>query len=95
MTPKPLTKERRAEILADLCAFRADDPDYIDKAIDELLAAEAYWREAVKNARPKADLDYEIPFSHCPFCKCADFDIRGIYGNLHKPDCPWLLSQEY
>lgn len=67
---KPLTKERRAEI-----EFGA----YCANAIPDLLEAEAYWREAVKNSE-------EWPSDRCAFCTRA--------GTEHKPDCPWLLAQD-
>ena len=48
MTPKPLSKERREEIESNAkTALR-----YVMRAdVIDLLAAEQYWREAVKNLK--------------------------------------------
>ncbi len=67
---KPLTKEERESI------YEYDDP------VEKALSAEAYWREAVKNARFVIE-DY------CSFC-----DIGIAHTGEHATDCPWLLAQE-
>lgn len=82
--PKPLSKETREEIEQRGHEYDPHPPFW--NFIQELLAAERYWREAVKNA----DHNNE----RCAFC------VGFFYGNVarrtlqHKPDCPWLLAQE-
>lgn len=75
MTPRPLSKERRAEIERH---FEGCDRRYL--VIDELLAAEEYWREAVKNAQ-------ECPSDACAFCS------EYMAQSGHRPGCPWLLAR--
>ena len=81
MTPKPLTKERR-EYLAQLTA-----PPLIHiDAVRDLLAAEAYWRLAVKNVPVNGFAD-----DACVFCK---EDATEYHPEKHKPDCAWLRAQD-
>lgn len=47
--------------------------------LERVLSAEAYWREALKNA-------VFVIEDYCPFCETESMN--------HKPDCPWLLAQE-
>ncbi len=80
---KPLTKERRAEIedeLSSWCKPRIALPAMIEDSI----SSEAYWREAVKNAKFKQDYDGTIL---CPFCE-QPVDLN------HAADCPWKLAQD-
>ena len=88
MTPKPLTKEDREEVdrLAQT-AHAAIYDDVVD-AIDSLLAAEAYWREAVKNSLPMHDNG--MAWQCCVFCETQNNE--GVFA--HAVDCPWLLAQE-
>jgi hypothetical protein len=82
---KPLTKEEREFI--NLAFGREDGivmqlpwpSDYV-KIINQLKFAEAYWREAVKNAGTD-------PL--CAFCGRVD---NG--RSQHKPDCLWPLAQD-
>ncbi len=80
---KPLTVvererlNRRAKI-AKQNAELGCDVDYADD-VPIALSAEAFWREAVKNA--------EVHRQVCAWCA-----FTGING--HNPDCPWLLAQE-
>lgn len=60
--------------------------------IDELLAAEAYWREAVKNCDLRATKDRDYSTMECPWCDVHE-ENEGE-GLAHKPDCPYLLAQE-
>jgi len=93
MQPKPLTKERRADILDRVS--RADGQ--ARRAIyRDLLAAEAYWREAVKNA----NAGYPIVFNSerndseaCAFCEASANITKGEQLE-HKPDCAWVLANE-
>lgn len=85
--PKPLTKERREEICAFIqpCASHYENKIFLD-----LLAAEAYWREVVKNATPNPwvrPTNRELPTD--AFCFwCCGFSLNG-----HKPGCPWVKAQ--
>ncbi len=69
---KPLSKER-------LKYYNSRDARESDE-IEELLAAEAYWREAVKKFGPWQG-DY------CQCCLSEEWDT-------HKDDCPWKLAQD-
>ncbi len=75
---KPLMKDERE---AAMTYSDRTDADWVPESIiKDLLSAEAFWREAVKNA-------YEHGSSAmCVFC---DHDCRR-----HAPHCPWLLAQE-
>lgn len=57
---------------------------------EALLAAEAFWREAVKNLDPFPDNSFGEYAVSCVFC-----DVNGFAADpVHKPDCPWKLAQE-
>lgn len=51
----------------------------------KVIADGAYWREAVKNAKFKAEDEWGFCFPLCSFC--------GNDPDEHKPDCAWLLAQ--
>lgn len=76
---KPLSQETRAEIVQHGHEYDPHPPFW--SFIQELLAAEQYWREAVKNTN---NAHWET--NQCPFCDQDDLP--------HKPDCPWRLAQE-
>lgn len=90
MEPKPLSKSHRREIEKELA--RGLDADYVEPDIRALLAAEAYWREAVKHNNPQREA---ITFRGgspgvvhlCGFC-------GGRWGFEHRADCAWKLAQE-
>ncbi len=68
---KPLTKERLKYYVKRDCS-ESDQ-------VEELLSAEAFWREIVKNLKHTGD--------RCPVC------LLG-HPVAHYADCPWLLAQE-
>jgi hypothetical protein len=82
VTPKPLSKER----LEHVRNIRRLSSDWLsidwESIAEELLAAEQFWREAVKNFPNGSAADTE---QRCQFC---------YLSNEHTPDCPWLLAQE-
>ena len=80
MQPKPLSKEERFQVLNAKARGNAD----MLWAIDRALAAEQFWREAVKNAP-----HYQGHNGHCQWCKMG----HRATGD-DAPDCPWLLAQE-
>ncbi len=75
----PLTPERRAEIEREMAQeiIYADWGDLYD-FVHDLLSAEQYWREAVRDASFEDD--------HCSFC--------GVSQGDHKPDCAYIRAQE-
>lgn len=77
--PKPLTKDQResAEYLVD------ESRSLHSEQIRTLLAAEAYWREAVKNCSEEHGDE-----RRCAFC------FVPIDMSAHKPDCAWVLAQD-
>ena len=89
MEPKPLTAADRAEIERIL-----RDPTERTGRLEALLAAEQYWREAVKRSpesyRYAADGKLWTGETLCWFCG-GEWANQGVH---HKPDCPWLLAQE-
>lgn len=80
MEPKPLSKEKREYLWRSL-----DGPQQpaMTITLGEILAAEQFWREAVKNA----------DIHDCCFCG-ADGVYLKARAEAHKPDCPWLLARE-
>ena len=80
--PKPMTKERRAEILA----YINDTPAYMEHYWLDLLADAAFWRETVRTA------DFAYIDARCPWCSVSMFAMDGS-ENAHKPDCVWLRAQ--
>ncbi len=85
---KPLTKERRIEIVALLHKPTAESAEDA-WAIGELLEAEAYWRETARDTEPFQMTHQELYI--CQFCRKTGMDVTKFE---HKPDCPWLLAQE-
>ncbi len=86
MTPKPLTKEERWKLDRWLRGMAEISPTA--DLLRHMVTAEAFWREAVKNAdwwRETQDSDLV-----CGFCECKFVGSRS----KHKPDCPWLLAQD-
>jgi hypothetical protein len=85
---KPLTKERLTTITELVISSDFPHQDGTQDLIEELLEAEQFWREAVKNA----DMAFVWPNTSgemaCPFCKAL------IQEESHQPDCPWLKAQE-
>ena len=100
--PKPLSPEKRIRI--EQLVRRFKDLPHVDELIDylwamrELLAAEQYWREAVKTAAecsdagPSANMCYQ-----CNFCKAMSRSNEiGVDDHTidHKTDCAWMRAQE-
>jgi hypothetical protein len=93
MEPKPLSSERRTELLDEL--ERGWRP-VGDADLGAALAAEAYWRETVRNlplrvrqSRPRL---YE-GYLQCPVCH-SGFDRKEDTFNpdVHDDGCSWLLA---
>lgn len=82
---KPLSKERRAEIEAMFGQPPTAWPvhAYVSAFVD-LVAAERYWREKVR------DLDIH---DGC-LCGADGVYLRARGPSEHKPDCSWLKAQE-
>ncbi len=80
--PKPLGKGRLADINQAEAAFVWFE---CAKMIGELLSAEQYWRERVRNCLPGYSRDGSIMY--CAFCDAAG-DLK------HEPDCPWLIANQ-
>lgn len=80
MTPKRMSKERRAEIVADIESTWRHSSLPVKDYIDGLIADSAYWRAAVRETRTPT------LFSLCVFCAVADYQ--------HHTDCPYLLAKE-
>lgn len=78
MNKLPLSKERRAEIEHELEYAIFSDVD----VIIELLAAEAFWREAIASTGP--DTECEGRSNGCHFCESGP--------DPHDPGCPWMLA---
>ncbi len=97
--PKPLSSEDRNDIkwlLAEKPArLTATELSRATGLIYALIAAEQYWREVVKNAKPSISgeiNDYGGPsfnWPTCPFCE-DDSDFKDKY---HRPNCPWVAAQ--
>ena len=85
---QPLTTERRAEIEREMAQeiIYADWGDLYD-FVHDLLSAERYWREAVRDASGFVDTIGGSPI--CAFCEAEEFDAKG-----HASTCPWLNAQE-
>lgn len=79
---KPMTKERREEIERWMEKLGGMPRSEWNAAIRELLDAEAYWRNAVKNA------DVFRGGEPCVFCDRVQGDEPE-----HEPDCPWVRAQ--
>lgn len=89
MTPKPLTKERREEMEALLVGYFTKGA--LPLMVEDALAAEAYWREAVKNMPLLLkDSTGQDKQEHCLWCSGT---VKQI-GLLHAVDCPWVLANE-
>ncbi len=105
MTPQPLSKEQLQDIRAlvenpdSVFAMKAEiyygNPlsGRLIGTINELLAAEAYWREAVKNAEPAHIWDNEGGRTECLFCRIDLFTVRDE-PFPHKEDCAWRLANQ-
>ncbi len=91
---KPLTKDERE---AAMTYSDRTDADWVPESIiKDLLSAEAFWREAVKNCdshRPgTSESDNKFGDGTCVFCD-GQYSIE-LKSSDHKPGCPWLLAQE-
>ncbi len=93
MTPKPLSKERREEIERDNNDLHMRLDDFAIEAIDDLIAAEAFWREAVKNGPAMKAYEDCCAYCHAPFKWSPDEDLP-IPTTGHQPGCPYDLAQE-
>lgn len=95
ITPKPLSKKDLA-LIREGCTTETRLTD-TEGLLDKLIAAEAYWREVVKETRPRQCSVYTPDGIHenilCLLCGAGASDEPGSKID-HKPDCPWLLAQE-
>lgn len=57
---------------------------------ERLLKEVAYWRQVVRDAQ-ELDLD-EHGSSYCRWCGVGDTSVDQTIN--HKPDCPWMKTQE-
>lgn len=80
MEARPLSKEDRGH--AENIKNHAPNGVLIER----LLAAEQFWREAVKNAE---SINYGGHGDYCWFCHAPRIEEHLE----HKPDCPWNLAQ--
>jgi hypothetical protein len=92
MEPKPLTRieqKKYAEFLGD----GTDDRAFLNQQwAQRLLAAETYWREAVRDSEP---MDHPVNSDPvCIFCGAEEEDGDYKSPKSHNVDCPWLLAQE-
>ena len=95
MPGKPLSKETGQRLRERLERFRkmvyvAQDYLFMTPGdVEDMLAAEQFWRESVKNSTPDPWLTPTRTTGE-KFCFwCIAYKSEG-----HKPDCPWLLAQE-
>lgn len=97
MEPKPLSEKRREEIQqfeahelpyerALVLAPGIDRQSYLTttRLLNELIAAERYWRETVANAESAHWCSDGRPL--------CNFHCTAVQG-AHVPDCPWLLAK--
>jgi hypothetical protein len=87
--PEPLHKDaRELAYYSMLCADGRCPPELIAR----LLAAEQFWREAVKNAEMIREWDNAGTGGDltCPFC-AQQWNSQAIIE--HKDDCPYFLAQ--
>ena len=82
ITPKPMSKERRAEISDYIGPSIGETPSLLD----ELLAAEAYWREAVSAHGCSEESDI-LASVFCGWCSAKN-------DEPHDGGCLWLLAQD-
>lgn len=93
--PKPLTKEERS-----LLESWVNGEDAVHLGLKKALAAEAYWREAVKNS---GDFLEDTQFI-CRFCGASMDTVDENYNDIdeqilrsrfqHRTDCAWVRAQE-
>ncbi len=85
--PKPLSKDRREQ--NEHWASFDGVLDYEDEIwVRELLAAERFWREAVKNVYPFVDhREHGGSWKECIFCHA------GWGPRAHERSCLWELAQ--
>ncbi len=98
MIPKPLTKEESEEIDRLRVTMRGEGGmiGRMQQALEQACESEAFWREAVKNAKceriGESESDQFYGDGHCIFCN-AKYSIE-MKPSDHKPDCAWLLAQD-
>ncbi len=102
MTQKPLSPERREEIIRLVKAYPIMPMDgsagYL-YAIADLLADAAYWRNAVKNADPwNACGPHDVVEYACAHCEVVATDEQAAKAFpksevAHQAECPYLLAQ--
>jgi hypothetical protein len=91
MTPKPLTKEQREtlDLLMPVIVRMDSIPFNIQTLIIDVVSAEQFWREAVKNI-PIVKIGDNWT---CPVCQ-AVLAVNHSTVADHTPDCAWKLAQE-
>ena len=92
MTSKPLSKEDLIPegMLSEIeYLFGPPNPNsavvQLVRGYRKLLAAEQFWREAVKNLKDPLEWN-----GICDFCE----QDLAEGEEEHKPDCPWVLAHE-
>jgi hypothetical protein len=83
--PKPLSKTLRDKITERASQLPSDER----QAYEDLLAAEAYWRETVKDSAEYQQDDY----LSCHFCGACRQKGWHSFAE-HCQDCPWRIAQE-
>ena len=96
MTTKPLSPERREEIVRLVKAYPIMPSDgsagYL-YAIADLLASEAYWRNAVRVADPwNACGPNDVAEYACAHCETLRTDSQTAEVR-HKAECAYALAQ--
>jgi hypothetical protein len=89
--PKPLSKERRVEIQHPAFGVGYGGDTEARIGIQDLIAAEQFWREAVKE---HCCVDIYENETECLWCHASAVIEKSQPVIEHKPDCPWLLAQE-
>jgi hypothetical protein len=95
MEPKPLSAKRRDWMMEFHRANSRYGP--MRAMIDDLLAAERYWREAVRDCSPLefygASDSMRCYFCQSEYSECfSEAELRD--PDKHTGDCQWLLAQE-
>ena len=87
MNSKPLSRSQLEWIARLMNGYQSVTAIDVSRIVSDLLAAEQFWREAVKNA-DVCDIIGDL----CPWCGSVSWDCN--VEAVHKPDCPWVLAQE-
>ena len=97
----PLTKTERDRYILMAKSYRREPAEIhmLIHTIEKLLAAEVFWREAVKNNEP-AEYYGVYDRKRCYFCQHDLLELERSQQPSdwnavnHEETCPWLLAQE-